>query len=282
VLLGARFVVALQPSGAAGAAVARGLGAPRIRAFAEVPLAPGALAVSPFDANLARPGEVSEALARVAEAIGLTGQPACVVLPDGLARMALLELPSDVLPERFARFKLLAGLPYPAEEAVVDVLPLGGRRALAAAVRRSVVEGYEAAVAAAGIVQDRVDLAPLAALAALGHRPAGEAPSVDLILGEAAVSLAVRLGGVVRAFRNRRRDASAGEVERLRLETARTAAVAGNGARPPRVRVLGAGASAVVRRWRELGGDAEPGWRLSAPEASPDTAELTWLGAALA
>lgn len=238
--------------------------------------------MSPFEANLLRPDEVSEALGRVAEAIGLAGQPACVVLPDGLARLALLELPSDVAPARFARFKLMAGLPYPPEEAVVDVLELGGRRALAAAVRRSVVEGYEAALETAGIVRDRIDLAPLAALAALGRPPAGEEPCVDLVLGEAALSLAVRLGGVLRAFRNRRRDPSPGEAERLELEVARTAAVAGDGVRLPRVRILGAGAAALVRHWRERGGQAEPGWSLAAPESSPDTAELAWLGAALA
>jgi hypothetical protein len=281
-LLGARFVLALEPSAVAGAAVARGLGGPRVRAMAQAPLPPGALAVSPFEGNLPRPEEVSAALGRVAEAIGLDGRPACVVLPDGLARLVLLELPGDVVPERFARFKLLAGLPYPPEEAVVDVLPLGGRRALAAAVRRSVVEGYEAAVEAAGIVQDRIDLAPLAALAGLGREAAGMEPSVDVILGESAVSLAARVGGEVRAFRNRLRDPSPGEVERLQREVERTAAMAGDGAGPPRVRILGVGASALLRRWRERGGDAAPGWRLSAPATSPETAEMAWLGAALA
>ena len=279
-LLGAHYVVALEPSSVAGAAVARGLGSPRIRSLARLPLAPGALAVSAFEPNVLRPDEVREALARVAGALGLNGQGACVVLPDGVARLALLQVPPDAEAERFARFKLGPALSYPVAEAVVDVLPLGGSRVLAAAVRRSVVEGYEQVVRAAGVAQDRVDLAPLAAVAALARGSAP--PGVDLILGEAAVSLAARLDGSVRAFRNRRRDPSPGEPERLALDVARTAALAGDGQGAPRVRVLGPGAAALVRSWREQGGEAELAWRLSLPGESADSAELAWLGAALA
>jgi hypothetical protein len=281
-LLGAQYVVALEPSSVAGAAVARGLGSPRIRSLARMPLPPGALAVSPFEPNVLRPDEVRDALARVAGAVGIEGGEACVVLPDGVARLALLQVPADAEPERFARFKMAGSLSYPVEEAVVDVLPVGGQRVLAAAVRRSVVEGYEQVVRAAGVAQGRVDLAPLAAVAALARAGAPSHPGVDVILGEAAVSLAALLDGAVRAFRNRRRDPSPDEPERLGLEVARTAALAGDGRRPPRVRVLGPGAAALVRRWREQGGEAELGWRLAAPEQSPDPAELAWLGAALA
>ena len=283
-LLGAHYVVALEPSSVAGAAVARGLGSPRIRSFARMPLGAGALAVSPFEANVLRPDEVRDALARLAGVLGLNGQQACVVLPDGVARLALLQVPPDAEAERFARFKLAAALSYPVAEAVVDVLPLGGSRVLAAAVRRSVVEGYEQVVRAAGVAQRRVDLAPLAALAALA--PGNALPGVDVILGEAAVSLAARLDGSVRAFRNRRRDPSPGEPERLALEVARTATLAGDGRQAPRVRVLGPGAAALVRSWREQGGEAELAWRPSLPAEAggrpEEPAELAWLGAALA
>jgi hypothetical protein len=280
-LLGARYVVALEPSSVAGAAVARGFGSPRIRSLARAPLGAGALVVSPFEPNLARPDEVRDALARVAGALGIGKGEACVVLPDGVARLALLQVPPDAEAERFARFKLAGALSYPVAEAVVDLLPLGGSRVLAAAVRRSVVEGYEQVVRAAGVAQGRVDLAPLAAIAALARAGAPAEPGVDLILGEAAVSLAARNGGAVRAFRNRRRDPSPDEPERLALEVARTAALAGDG-HAARVRVLGPGAPGLVRSWREQGGEAELAWRLAVPDESPDSAELAWLGAALA
>jgi len=282
-LLGAQFVLALEPSSVAGAAVSRGLGSTRVRSLARVPLAPGSLEVSAFEPNLRRPDEVRAALARLAGMLGLGSSPACIVLPDGLARLALIDVPADAAPERYARFRLMGSLPYPAEEAVVDVLPVGGGRALGAAVRRSVVQGYEEAVRAAGIVQDRIDLAPLAALAAL-RRDTSEGPpmTVDLILGEAAVSLAAREGGQVRVFRNRRRDGSAGEAERLRAEVERTAVLAGDGAAPPRVRLLGVGAAALLRAWREQGQQADLGWRLASPEPSIETAEMAWLAAVLA
>src|SRR5687768_2463199 len=105
-LLGAQYVVALEPSSVAGAAVSRGLGSPRIRSLARVALSPGALAVSPFQANVVRGDEVRAALARVASAIGMGGGAACVVvLPDGVARLALMEVPGDAAPEQFARFR---------------------------------------------------------------------------------------------------------------------------------------------------------------------------------
>jgi len=163
-----------------------------------------------------------------------------------------------------------------------SVTKLSVRRVLAAAVRRSVVHGYEAVVRAAGIEQDRIDLAPLAALAGLRRDvPAAPPLTVDVVLGEAAVSLAAREGARVSAFRNRLRDGGPGEGERLRLEIERTAVLAGDGAAPPRLRVLGTGAAALVRDWRAAGRAADLGWSVAAPDAV-ETAEMAWLGAALA
>ena len=278
-------MLALEPSSVAGAVVSRGFGSTRIRSLARVPLGPGCLEVSAFEPNVRRPDEVRTALAEVVGVLGGGSAPVCLVLPDGLARLGLFDVPSDAAPERYARFRLMGSLPYPAEEALVDVLPLGHGRVLAAAVRRSVVQAYEAVVRSAGIEQDRVDLAPLAALAGLRRDAAPGPPlTVDLVLGEVAVSMAARNGAEVLAFRNRRRDDGPGEGERLRLDVERTALLAGDGAAPPRLRVLGPGAPALVRDWRAAGRTADLGWTLAAPATMErvETAEMAWLGAALA
>jgi hypothetical protein len=277
--LRSRHVVAFDASGVAGATLAWGLGGPRARAYAQAALPPGALWPSPFEANARLRGEVERAAREVAQELRLGAAPVCLVLPDGVARLLDLDVPPDTAPAAFARYRLTASLPYPAEEAVIDVLPLGGRRILAAAVRRDVLRDYEDVAAAAGLRQERVDVAPLAALAALGAPAAGA--SVDVVLGDAAISLAVRAGGGVRAIRNRRRDASAGEGRRLRADAERTAALAGERPSLP-LRVVGAGALSLVRELREAGADAATGWRLSGEALPAQGAELGWIGAALA
>ena len=167
------------------------------------------------------------------------------MLPHGVARMAVLDLPAGPEPGEYARFRLAASVPYPASDAVVDFLPLERGRILAAAVRREVVAEYEDAAAAAGIARGRVDLAPLAAASGAAHLRGFEAATVFLVLGDVACSLLAYEGGRLLAVRTRRRDRNRGEAERLRLDALRTAAaaglfgepelvVAGSGARGPR------------------------------------------------
>jgi hypothetical protein len=275
-----RHVVAFDASGVAGATLAWGLGGPRVRAVARAPLGADALWPSPFEPNARRRSEVESAAREVARSLALGAAPACLVLPDGVARLVDLDVPDGAVPAAYARYRLGASLPYPVEDAVVDVLPLGGRRVLAAAVRRDVLRDYEEVAAAAGLQQERVDLAPLGALAALGAAgPPGAA--VDVVLGDAAVSLAVRAGGAVRAVRNRRRDGAPDEWRRLRADAERTAALAGEAALP-RLRVVGAGALALLEELRAAGLSAEPGWRVAGDVLPAHGAELGWLGAALA
>jgi hypothetical protein len=227
---------------------------------------------------VARPSEVQQAVAEVARTLEGGKGPLALILPDGVARTVLLEVPAGVEAREFARYRVTPGLPYPPEEALVDVLPVAGGRVLAAAVRRSVIEGYEAA--ASGLDIERLDLSPLAAVSAMAGEARGTAGSVDVILGDRALSLAAWHGGVLRVFRSRLRDGGAGEPSWLAREVDRTAAVAGNGG-PPRIRVVGPGATTVLRAFAESGRTSEPGWR--AEGTMPvEAAELAWLGAALA
>jgi hypothetical protein len=202
-----------------------------------------------------------------------------VIAPQGIARLALVDPPAGVDAADFARFKM-SDLPYPAAEAVLDVLRAEGGRVVAAAVRRAVIEDYEAAVAGAGLKQERFDLASLAALAALLGDPGGDGLVVDLVLGDVALLLAAHRAGVPLAVRHRRRDRRDGESGRLRAEVERTAGLAGGSA--GRVRVAGAGARALVREWSADGLPAASGWETEGPGVPSDAAELPWLGAALA
>jgi hypothetical protein len=270
-------LVAFDAASVAGARLGRGLRGPRLRSLEIVPLSPGALNVSAFTPNLARPAEVSAALVRLRGALG-PGR-VTLVLPDGLARVLLLEAPKGADRQEYARFRFGPALPYPVGEAAIDILPLDGRRLLAAAVRRDVVAGYEAAAAAAGLQTDRVDLAPLAALSGLLRQPR-PARTVDIVLGDAALSLAAFDGGRLTAFRSRRRDPGPGEAARVGGDAARTASPGAG--EPPCLRVTGVGARIFRDDLAGAGQAIELAAVLPGAGSLPEAAELPWLGAALA
>ena len=275
-----KLLVALDASSATGAVVSWGLGGPRVGALSRVQLEAGAVVPSAVEPNIARPESVREALASVREALGTNGRRVVLVLPEGVSRTLLVDAPPRVRVQEYARFRVSQALPYPASEAIVDALPLGGRRHLCAAVRRGLVEGYEAALGSVGFTLDRVDLAPLAAVAGLHRQAATGDSGVALILGDVAVSLAGFRGGRLDVFRTRRRDAGPDEAERLREEILRTAALMGADA-PRRIAIAGSGTVSIVERLRDLGCMAEPAWRAEAHGLPVEAAELAWLGAAL-
>jgi hypothetical protein len=279
-LLARRLLVALDASGVAGALVSRLPGRARVSALARVALPPGALVPSAVDDNLAGPEVVRAALRTLLSTLGAEGRPARLLLPGGLARLALFERSAGVSAVELARFRLSQALPYPASEALVDGLRVGARGYAAAAVRRRVVEGYEVAARDAGLAIERVELAPLAALAAL-QRSAPRGSSVDLILGDGALTVAARRDGALALLRSRLRDPGPGEPERLRDEADRSARLAGDGTAPT-LRVVGPGSTGLVRALSFAGRHAVAGWRIPLPEgATEESSELAWLGAAL-
>jgi len=268
-LLGTRLYVGLDASAVTAAAVAEGLGARRVRGLGRVPLEPGALAPSPSGANLLRPDEVRRAIRRAAEGFG--GR-AALVLPDGVARVALVEVPNGADPREYVLFRLAPSLSFPAAEAIVDVLPAGGRRALGAAVRRATVVEYEQAALAAGLAAERVHLAPLVALG--GVLRGGARDGVHAVLGDVAMCLAAFRGGVPVALRSRWRDRSPGEASRLRREASAAARLGEDGQEP--VRLVCSGADAEQLR-RELGEGSGPA--LAASTGWPEAAEPpSWVG----
>ena len=272
-LLGTRLYLGFDASAVTAVALGEGLGGRRSRGFARVPLEPGALAPSPSGPNLLRADEVRGAVRRAVEG---RGGRATLVLPDGVARVALVDLPEGADPRDYVLFRLAPSLPFPAAEAIVDALAAGGRRVVGAAVRRATVTEYEQAAAGAGLEVDEVHLAPLVALAGLMR--SGSSDAVHAVLGDVAMCLAAFRGGIPVALRNRRRDRSAGEASRLRGEASRTSDLAGNGGDPARLVVSGAGAN---RLRRELGGE-DAGGGLEAPGEWHEEADApSWLGGLL-
>jgi hypothetical protein len=274
-LLRTQLYLGLDATAVTAAALAAGLGGRRVRGLARVPLAPGALAPSPSGPNLLRGEEVREAVRRAAADAG--GGRATLVLPDGVARIALVDLPAGADPRDFVRFRLATSLPWPASDTIVDALPAGRGRTVGAAVRRATVEEYEQAASAAGLVIERVHLAPLLALEGLMRSGARDA--VHAVLGDVAWCLASFLGGVPASLRSRRRDRSPGEGGRLWNEASRAALAAGNGTAPVRLVVSG---SEAARLQEEIGeGLAERGLA-GRGEERPGPAEAAWVGGLLA
>ena len=274
-----RLYAALDATAVVGATLCRTLSGRRLEKLHRVPLEPGTIVPSPFEPNVRSADAVRDALIRLVAELGPTSD-VTLVLPDGTARAAILETPADVNAAEFARFRLSAGLPYPAHEAVVDVLSVGARRVLAVAVRRSVVESYESVAIAAGLPPGRVELAPITALEGLRRRVSAVASTVDVILGDAFLSIAAWRDGELRVFRTRRRDAGDSEAARLRLEIARSASLAGDG-QGPQVRLAGPGVGALMRELRQLGDTVEPAWQASGEALPIDAEEIPWLGVGL-
>lgn len=276
---GARLLVAFDATYISAGLVSWGLRGLRVRRLVRATLSPGALVPSPFETNVARPEEVRAALRLVREGLQSNGRRAFLILPDGLARFALLDVPSGASGQEYARFRLSQLTPFAPGEAIVSALSVGQRRILGAAIRRRVVEGYESVAAAAGFSQGRLSLAPLAGVVGFMRCATGSNRTLGLILGSTALSLAVFDGGDLGVFRCRRRDPGPGEAARLASEIARTASLAGD-ATAPGIRVVGPGAVALARDLAANGWPAEAGWRLGGGTQSEEIAEQPWLGAA--
>ncbi len=134
-----------------------------LRACESLPLPEGAI-----DAALGRPNilaaePVAAAVASVLAKIGSSENRVSVLLPDHVARVALLSF--AMLPRtrrelaELVRFRMAKSLPFKAEDAVMDLMILAGgsggggpsaASVLAVFIHRAVLEQYEALLTAAG------------------------------------------------------------------------------------------------------------------------------------
>ena len=275
-----KTVIAFDARFVTGAVASWSIRGPRLRVLERVAVRSGALVPSPTEANIVDPTALGEALKTLGRSLTGTPRRAILVLPEGIARILLLEAEGRLDIRELGRFRMAAALPYPANEAILDTMPLEGRRHLCGAVRRSVVEGYEIAMARAGFaVVDRVELAPFLAVGGLRRLVSPKDDGVALLLGDAAVSFVAFRRGRLEAFRTRLRAGARDELDWLRAEVSRTAALLELRG-PVTTVVLGSGAAAVVDSLQTAGCTA----RLAAggPGAPASGGELAWLGSALA
>jgi hypothetical protein len=223
-LLGTRIYLAVDASSVTAAEIADSVKGRRLRTLAHEPLAAGALVPGAAGSNLADAEAVRAAMGR---ALGRVSRSrVTLVLPDGIARLALLE-PSRGVPTReYVRYRLASSLPWPATEASFDAIDAGSGRVVGAAIRRTTVAEYEQAATAVGANVEQVHLAPLLALAGLRGQ---DADAAHAVLGDVAMCLVFVRDRALLALRSRRRDRSQGEAARLREELRKLAAGTANG-----------------------------------------------------
>jgi len=269
--LGTRTYLAVDAQAVTAAAVARSLAGERLLGLAHEPLPAGAVAPGASGRNLADPDAVRSAVARALGGVG-RGR-VTLVLPDGVARLALVEPARGVAAGDYVRYRLAPSLPWPASEGAFDALDAGSGRVVGAAIRRATVAEYERALEAAGVEIDHVQLAPLLALARLRRERHGA--QAHALLGDVAMCLALVRGGAILSLRSRRRDRSPGEGARLRAELLRLAAATANGNGSASVPIVVSGSDAPSLR-----PDIEPGAQGEAHAGAPalaSRAEAGWL-----
>ena len=221
----------------------------RLRTLAREPLAPGALMPGPAGRQ---PGGRRRRCTRRSAACSTASGASRVtlVLPDGLARLALVETPVG----RRRRASTCASawssrLPWPAAEASVDTLAAGGSRVVGAAVGRASVAEYEQAAVAARAPRSsrcswRRSWRSRACCARARARPCTRCSETWR-----SASRFVRDGALV-GLRSRRRDRSSGEASRLAEEMRRLQAASGNGHAGVPLALSGSDAPAAARRPR--------------------------------
>jgi len=115
-LLGTRTYLAVDASSVTAAEVVESVKGLRLRTLAHQPLPAGAVTPGATGPNLADPESVRAAAAKVLDGLG-RGR-VTLVLPDGVARLVLVEPPRGVLASEYVRYRLASSLPWPGEESL--------------------------------------------------------------------------------------------------------------------------------------------------------------------
>lgn len=178
-----------------------------VEAWAVASLPAGAVRPAPLVDNVVDAGAVGERLKQVVETVA-DGQRRCVlVIPDLLARVALVEL--DHIPsraeeaERLLRWRLRKDLPFDVDQAVLSYYVQPGRttahEVLAVVCLRNLVRQYEQCLEERELYPGRVTLSSLATLDCL--EAASSTPTLLVKRDHGSISLAIAHGSSVRLFR---------------------------------------------------------------------------------
>lgn len=179
----------------------------RVEAWATRPLPEGAVRPAPLTDNIADRAAVTVALEQVVGAVADGERRSTLLLPDLVARAAVLEF--DRLPERpeeaeaLLRWRLSKDLPFDVTQAALsfEVRPghATGQEALVVVCLRNLLRQYEECVEGLGLQPGWVTLSTLAAVGAL--EGSGTAPRLMVKRDHSSLGLAVVHGGAVRLFR---------------------------------------------------------------------------------
>lgn len=180
----------------------------RVLAWAVRPLPADAVRPAPLAENITQRPAVQQALEAVVGSVG-DGQRRCALLvPDLVARVAVLEF--DQLPARPAeadallRWRLSKDLPFDVGQAVLSYQTqparAAGQEALVAVCLRSLLGQYEECLEALGFQPGWVTLSTLAALGCV--EPSGSAPRLWVKRDYSSLALAIVHGPAVRLFRS--------------------------------------------------------------------------------
>ena len=140
-----------------------------IGAYFVASVAPGAVRTSPLQPNVAEPALLEPLLRAGRDRVSPGGGPVALVLPDGVARAALV--PVDSVPSRreelreMLAWRLKKTLPFKVEEALMDSQAFdaeSGQVLLACAARRKVITEHEALLESLGFQVGSVTLSTLA------------------------------------------------------------------------------------------------------------------------
>lgn len=187
-----------------------------LAAAASLNLPDGALNVSMVQPNVVDKAAFQETLRGVLERAGVPVRgPVCLVLPDPVARVALLPVAEvrgkdEAETLELIRFRMKKAVPFEIKDARVSfVMPEGAPEAMVVAVAMflPVLEGYEKALAELGLEPGVVDLSGLSILQAVE----AFAPARDRLLvnwDEGYVSLLLARGGDPLLFRTLAGDAA--------------------------------------------------------------------------